>query len=189
MKKYILTLLLLYTPIFPTSFIYAPWRHAHKALRGVDTKKECLLPSPEGECFFCKEIKANDNDKYLMLYRSSDIVVQLNPKPYARGSILIYPVEHVMYPQELSPLIWGDMFFMVNQVMQLVGDYFKTDSFSMGMNIGPEATGSNPGHLHLHLVPRMNQPEGFLETCCDTRLIQDDLVKLFKELKKILTGD
>jgi ATP adenylyltransferase len=160
----------------PISYVYAPWRD-----QGASLIQE--------QCCFCKEIKATKDDHYLILSRTQDIIVQINPKPYTPGSLLIYPIKHVMYPEDLEPIVWADMFFIAKQAMDLLTRYLGVKSFSIGMNIGLEAHGSIPGHLHLHIVPRYKKERpGFLEAACNTRLVKNDLNKMYKEMKKLIRG-
>lgn len=161
-----ITLLLFGNTYSTPTYISAPWRETR------------------GACCFCKEIEERHDRKNLIIYRKNNMIVQLNPHPYARGSLLIYPIRHVISLTQLTTREYQDLFVIIKEAMQDLQEILSINSFSIGANIGPDATGSKPGHFHFHVVPRYpHEANGFLETCCDTRLIQHDLVKLFTELK------
>lgn len=185
----------LYSPLFApcvkagsvfSSYIHAPWRETNTSLKvNCPLGEKCSLKGylPVDACYFCKELKANQDEKYFILSRPAGFIVQLNPKPYTRGSILIYPTKHIKNISDLSLMEYCDMFLLAQQTMTLLQKKLSVESFSIGMNLGPNATGSNPEHLHLHVIPRYpKEANGFLETCCNTKLIQYDLQKLYKEL-------
>ena len=65
--------------------LWAPWRI--KYIQGL---------SEPGDCFIC-EINKNpqDDDKNLVLWRSSCCIVMLNRFPYNNGHLLIAPARHI----------------------------------------------------------------------------------------------
>jgi len=165
--------------VYTTDYLYAPSRNLKiTPNRGRHTDS----------CPFCNELAANNNEKYLILSRKDGIVIQLNPKPYAIGSLLIYPETHTSDPNQLSLITWCDLFLTARQTMELLEEFFLDDnlSFSIGMNIGPNANGSIKSHLHLHVIPRLKNNDGFLEACCGTKLVQYSLYDVYKELKEIM---
>jgi ATP adenylyltransferase len=157
--------------------IHAPWRDSYS-----NNIKPCTDSQEKKPCPFCKEIQANSDEQFFILRRFKYNVVSLNIFPYAKGHILIIPLEHVAHLNQLSSEARAEIIELANLSLVIVQKVYKFPGANIGFNIGAIAGSTIPDHLHLHVVPRLETPS-FMPVIANTSVATFDLRKVYKELK------
>ena len=154
--------------------LWAPWRI--KYIQGL---------SEPGDCFIC-EINKNpqDDDKNLVLWRSSCCIVMLNRFPYNNGHLLIAPARHISDLDQANDDELLEMTKLVRESQKALSAAIKPHGFNVGMNFGRCAGAGLPEHLHIHIVPRWDGDTNFMSICSDTDVISQSLTELFEQLKR-----
>ena len=166
--------------------LYAPWRNGY-VTQATDDKKTreqnggSLTPD---DCIFCKQVAANDDEKYFILKRYKHCFVMMNLYPYNAGHLMVLPYEHKGWLDELSAEGRGEIMEAINSALIISKDVLYNEGFNVGINLGSAGGGGIPGHLHVHTVPRWRGDTAFLEVLGETALISNDLNKVFSDLKK-----
>ena len=158
--------------------LYAPWRHDYVT---ESTHKE--KTSDAQECVFCKQLSAQDDDKYYVLKRFKHCFVMMNFYPYNVGHLMILPYEHKGMLSDLTPVVRADMMEALNASQLVIGDIMNCEGFNIGINLGIAGGGGIPSHVHIHILPRWRGDTNFLETIGQIKLISADFVKTFQDLK------
>jgi len=155
--------------------LWAPWRIGY--VQGL---------SESSDCFIC-ENSANpqDDDKNLVLWRSSCCLVILNRFPYNNGHLLIAPARHIPDLEQATDEELLEMTRLVRESQRALSLAIKPHGFNVGMNFGRCAGAGLPEHLHVHLVPRWDGDTNFISVCSDTKVISQSLNELFEQLKQV----
>jgi len=104
------------------------------------------------DCPFC-------NEKILKRQAIPDLEnnhwhILVNYYPYLDGNIMIVSKRHLLNISSLTAEEWGSLQNMIKQTQKLLTKIFKTESFNIGINIGPYS-GATVKHLHWQIIPRM----------------------------------
>ena len=155
--------------------LWAPWRVEY--IQGL---------SESSSCFIC-EIGANpqDDDKNLVLWRSSHCIAILNRFPYNNGHLLIAPLRHIPDLDQATDEELLELFKLVRESQKALSLTIKPHGFNIGMNFGRCAGAGLPNHLHIHLVPRWDGDTNFMNVCSDTGVVSQSLTELLEQLKLI----
>jgi len=155
--------------------LWAPWRVEY--IQGL---------SESSNCFIC-EIGANsqDDDKNLVLWRSSHCIAILNRFPYNNGHLLIAPLRHIPDLDQATDEELLELFKLVRESQKALSLTIKPHGFNIGMNFGRCAGAGLPNHLHIHLVPRWDGDTNFMNVCSDTGVVSQSLTELLEQLKLI----
>ena len=66
---------------------------------------------------------------------------------------MIIPVRHVEKTDDLNGEEWLEFGKVLSKTQEVLKKAFKTDSFNIGLNVGPES-GASIAHLHWQVIPR-----------------------------------
>ena len=155
--------------------LWAPWRI--KYIQGLNQT---------GECFFCADVKnQEDDDKNLVLWRTTHCIVVLNRFPYNNGHLLLAPIRHISGLEEATDAEMLELMKLVAESRKALSLAIKPHGFNIGLNLGRCAGAGLPEHLHLHLVPRWDGDTNFMSVCSDTKVISQSLTELLEQLKQI----
>ena len=155
--------------------LWAPWRIQY--IQGL---------SESSECFICHNLEnPQDDEKNLVLWRSSHCIVILNRFPYNNGHLLIAPKRHIgeLDLAEDDELL--ELTKLVREAKKVVSLAIKPHGFNVGMNFGRCAGAGLPEHLHIHVVPRWDGDTNFINVCSDTNVISQSLTEFFEQLKRM----
>ena len=155
--------------------LWAPWRI--KYIQGL---------SENSGCFIC-EARENpqDDDKNLVLWRSSQCIVVLNRFPYNNGHLLIAPARHIPDLDAASDEELLEMVKLIRESQKALSLAIKPHGFNVGMNFGRCGGAGLPEHFHIHIVPRWDGDTNFMSVCSDTDIISQSLTELLELLKQI----
>lgn len=107
-------------------------------------------------CPFC-QILSGSTDKTTLFENQTGFVVR-DGFPITKGHTLIIPKRHVASFFEISQQERQDLFELLDQAKIQLDQEYKPVSYNIGINDG-EAAGQTIPHLHIHLIPRYNEPD------------------------------
>ena len=155
--------------------LWAPWRIEY--IHGL---------TETGECFVCHNVEnPADDDKNLVLWRSSKCIVILNRFPYNNGHLLIAPLRHIPDFDSANDEEMLEMTRLIRESQKALSLAIQPHGFNVGMNFGRCAGAGLPGHLHIHVVPRWDGDTNFMNVCSDTDVISQSLTQLLAELRRV----
>ncbi len=102
------------------------------------------------KCFFC-DIQKQKDDKRII--ENEDFFSRFDDFPVSKGHVEIIPKSHVGSIFELSSQQIQNLFSLLDETKNLLGEKFNPDGFNIGINEG-ESAGQSIFHLHVHLIPR-----------------------------------
>jgi ATP adenylyltransferase len=134
-------------------------------------------------CIFCSALAQPDNEENLIIKRGTLAFVILNLYPYTSGHIMVAPVAHQPSLEFLDPDSRAEMMELVSQSMVVLKESYRPQAFNLGANIGEAAGAGEPGHVHLHIVPRWTGDTNFMSTLGGTRVLPEALEDTYKRIK------
>ena len=152
--------------------IWSPWRMKYIEGHGKE----------EG-CIFCNALAKADNDENLIIKRGELAFVILNLYPYTSGHIMVAPMAHQPSLEFLDPASRAEMMELVSQSIEVLKGVYKPHAFNIGANIGEAAGAGEPGHVHLHIVPRWTGDTNFMATLGETRVLPEALEETYRRIR------
>lgn len=152
--------------------IWSPWR-----MKYIESHEE-----QEG-CIFCNALAQPDNEENLIIKRGTLAFVILNLYPYTSGHIMVAPMVHQPSLEFLDPGARAEMMELVSESILVLKEVYRPQAFNVGANIGEAAGAGEPGHVHLHIVPRWNGDTNFMSTLGETRVLPEALENTYKRIK------
>ncbi len=156
-----------------TKRLWAPWRIQY--IKSFKKEKGCL---------FCRVFKSKNTAKNLVIFRLKTSLAMLNLYPYNNGHLLIVPARHVPSLEMLEVDEISDLMRCLNKAKLLLDKTIKPQGYNIGCNINRIAGAGFDQHLHIHIVPRWAGDANFMTPLCNTRVISQSLIELYKELTK-----
>lgn len=128
-------------------------------------------------CPFCSK---NNLRKYKSRSLSSkNWNVLANPYPYLDGNLIVSSKNHLLDLDSLTTEEWSELQYQFITIKSTLAQMFKTKSFNIGLNIGPEAGGTIE-HLHFQIIPRSTKNASAISLVADLQNINvspEDLLK------------
>lgn len=156
-------------------------------MRILDKKRSTYkkVYTNDDSCVFCRKDEYECEGLTGKYWR-----VIANKFPYMDGNVMIVPKRHVGRVEKVTKKEWEEFGQVLAKAQKVLGDIFKTDSFNVGLNIGPES-GASIEHLHWQVVPRKFKNITVMNTFADLYLVAvsaDETKRLIDEatLKKTL---
>jgi ATP adenylyltransferase len=134
-------------------------------------------------CIFCKALERTDNEDNLILKRGELAFVILNLYPYTSGHIMVAPVAHQPSLEDLDPESRAEMMELVSQSILVLKKIYRPQAFNVGANIGEAAGAGEPGHVHLHIVPRWTGDTNFMSALGETRVLPEALEETYRRIR------
>ncbi|MHB2154027.1 HIT family protein [Calditrichota bacterium GD2] len=153
--------------------LWAPWRMKY-ILNEIDKNTGCI---------FCQFPKANEDEKYLIPYRSKECFVILNKFPYNNGHVMVVPYQHTGDYLELSEEVLLDMQRTIQKTIQVLYAVMHPHALNIGMNLGRIAGAGIDDHLHYHIVPRWDGDTNFMPVIADTKVVSESLEDTFQKMR------
>ena len=107
----------------------------------------------DDNCIFCK--LANGQILTNSIYEDDDFKVILDAAPAAKGHAIILPKTHAANLFELPEGYGEKIFAIAKKCGKAIKETYNYDGLNVLQNNG-EAAGQTVFHLHVHLIPRMN---------------------------------
>ncbi|MCL6622584.1 MAG: HIT domain-containing protein [Syntrophobacterales bacterium] len=150
--------------------LWAPWRIEY--ILGQD--------KPPG-CIFCPWPEENLAER-LVLFSGRLTRVMMNKFPYNNGHLLISPLRHVPYLEDLTPEELLDLQFKLRHAMRILRETMRPDGFNIGLNVGTVAGAGVESHLHWHLVPRWLGDTNYIPVFAEVRVIPEHFRQTYERL-------
>ncbi len=141
---------------------------AHNKLDYVQGKR------PDVDCILCAVRDKHPEVDQLEVYRNTHFLVSLNLYPYNPGHLMIVPLRHIETPTALTDEEALALHHLQNRTLKVIEQLYPAQGFNVGYNLGRAGGGSIP-HLHLHLVPRFYNEQGFMTTIGQTHILVESL--------------
>lgn len=107
----------------------------------------------------------------------------VNLYPYTSGHIMVAPMVHQPSLEYLDSDTRAEMMELVSQCILVLKKIYNPQGFNVGANIGEVAGAGEPGHVHLHIVPRWTGDTSFLSTLGETRVLPEALGETYRRIK------
>jgi ATP adenylyltransferase len=152
-------------------YLWTPWRYAY-----VSTAEKAV------GCIFCAAVKANDDEKTLIVHRGQYCFVILNAYPYTPGHVMVVPYAHLDQLRNLPPEAANEMMSLSQRLESVLRDVYHPDGINLGMNIGKAAGAGIAGHIHMHILPRWVADANFMTVVGETRILPESLDQTWTRL-------
>lgn len=150
---------------------------AHNKLDYVQGKR------PDVPCILCAVRDHHPEVDQLEVYRTSDFLVSLNLYPYNPGHLMIVPLRHIESPTALTDAEALALHHLQSQCLQVIGSLYPAQGFNVGYNLG-SAGGGSIAHLHLHVVPRFRNEQGFMTTIGQTHILVESPAEMVAKFQR-----
>ncbi|MEM6751080.1 MAG: HIT domain-containing protein, partial [Planctomycetota bacterium] len=112
--------------------------------------------------------------------------LMLNRYPYANGHLLAVPHAHVPSLSSLTPEARTGLMELAALAERLLTRAMHAQGVNLGMNLGRCAGAAEPGHIHLHAVPRWSGDVNFMQATGGLRVIPQALEDSYQRLREAL---
>jgi len=152
--------------------IWSPWR-----MKYIENHQK------QENCIFCNAQEHADNEENLIIKRGTLAFVILNLYPYTSGHIMVAPMAHEPSLEFLVPDSRAEMMELVSESIVVLKKVYHPLAFNVGANIGEAAGAGEPGHVHLHIVPRWTGDTNFMTTLGETRVLPETLGETYRRIR------
>jgi ATP adenylyltransferase len=151
--------------------LWAPWRMDY-----IKGKK------PSG-CILCDKPKEKKDPANLILKRGKHGFVMMNLYPYNNGHLMVCPYQHADTLESVSDDMLKNLMQLTKKSLAALRSAFHPEGFNVGLNLGKAAGAGIEDHLHFHIIPRWVGDTNFMTAVSEIRVIPEDLVETYKQLK------
>lgn len=158
--------------------LWSPWRSHF-----IETHDERPADySPFAEAWERSDL---DSENHL-LHRGGGAFIILNKYPYNPGHLLVVPVRRVGDLLQLTDEERYEMSDLVSLGLEVLKRAMNPHGFNVGMNLGRTAGAAIESHVHTHIVPRWNGDTNFMPVLDETRVMSENMEKVFGKLREAL---
>ncbi|MDD3487248.1 MAG: HIT domain-containing protein [Candidatus Moranbacteria bacterium] len=136
-------------------------------MRILDKKRATYkkVYTDDDSCVFCRKDEHECDGLSGRYWR-----VMANKFPYMDGNVMIVSKRHVGKVEEITKKEWEEFGKILSNTQKVLGEIFKTNSFNVGLNVGPES-GASIEHLHWQVIPRKFKNITVMNTFADLYLV------------------
>ncbi|HJZ24312.1 MAG TPA: HIT domain-containing protein [Candidatus Babeliales bacterium] len=158
--------------------LYAPWRNKYVK---KNTKEH--IAGQHSECVFCDQFTQTNDEKHYILKRLKSVAIILNLYPYNAGHLMVIPYDHKANLYDLNIQTQHELIEVVSKSSQILMETLKCQGINIGLNLGRAAGAGQPGHLHMHVLPRWEGDTNWLPVLAHTKQISIDIEQIYQDLK------
>jgi ATP adenylyltransferase len=152
--------------------LYSGWRLATTPGTSPDGRPyDFLGPEPGKTLFESIEQSTLGDDRTYVLARHRSAFAVLNVYPYTSGHVMVLPRRAATSILDLDEDQHRDLWDLVRVASRAVRDAFQPDGMNIGINEGLAGGGSQPDHLHVHVVPRWSADTNFMTALAEVRIL------------------
>ena len=85
---------------------------------------------------------------------------------------------------DLDEATYDELWRSVRMASAAIRTAFRPEGLNVGINEGSAGGGSEPDHLHVHVVPRWNADTNFMTAVAETRILPVSLYYTWKQLRE-----
>jgi ATP adenylyltransferase len=164
--------------------LYSGWRLAAAPGTSPDGRPyEFLGPEPGKTLFESIDQSPLGDDRTYVLARRGSAFAVLNVYPYTSGHVMVLPRRAVPGILDLDHEQYRDLWDLVRVATRAVRDAFDPDGMNVGINEGAAGGGSQPDHLHVHVVPRWSSDTNFMTALAEVRILPMTLSDTWQRLR------
>ncbi|MGB2791232.1 MAG: DUF4931 domain-containing protein [Candidatus Moraniibacteriota bacterium] len=119
-----------------------------------------------GACVFCKK----DETLEIHSLKNKYWRIIANRFPYMDGNVMLIPNRHIETLEEITATEWRHFSQLLLKTKRTLEKVFKTESFNIGMNLGPES-GASIAHIHWQIIPRTFKNITVMNTLADLHIV------------------
>jgi ATP adenylyltransferase len=166
--------------------IWAGWKLATFGSGvGADGRPHLDPPRPDGLSLFeALERSGLPDDRTYIVWRGERTFCIVNVFPYTSGHVMVLPRRKVATLDGLDAATFRDLWRTVLAASSAVKDAFRPEGLNVGLNEGTAGGGSEPDHLHVHVVPRWNADTNFMTSVAETRVLPMTLTDTWLRLRE-----
>lgn len=170
--------------------LYSGWRLAAEPGTSPDGQPYEFMGAEPGKTLFetIEQSPLGDERTYVLARHRSAFAL-LNVYPYTSGHVMVLPRRAVASILDLDGDGYRDLWDLVRIASRAVGDAFHPDGMNIGINEGRAGGGSQPDHLHVHVVPRWSADTNFMTTLAETRILPMTLADTWARLRAVWPVD
>ncbi|MBC7543795.1 MAG: HIT domain-containing protein [Candidatus Sericytochromatia bacterium] len=128
---------------------------------------------PSVPCILCAAIAGDPKVTGLMAATTERFAVLANLYPYNPGHMMIVPQRHIEDVVDFTEAEVLELHQVQVRTLGVLRELYTPTGINLGYNIGVTSGASIP-HLHLHLVPRHQSEQGFMDIIGGGRVIVED---------------
>ena len=164
--------------------LYSGWRLAAAPGTSPDGEPYDFLGPEPGKTLFesIEQSPLGDDRTYVLARRRSAFAV-LNVYPYTTGHVMVLPRRAVPGILDLDDEQHDDLWQLVRVATRAVRAAFHPDGLNIGINEGAAGGGSQPDHLHVHVVPRWSSDTNFMTALAEVRILPMTLSDTWARLR------
>ncbi len=170
--------------------LFAGWRLAVEPGTSADGQVyELLGPDPGKTLFETIEQSPLGDARTYVIARWRSAFAVLNVYPYTSGHVMVLPRRAAPSLLDLDDEQYQDLWALVRLTTQAVRKAFDPEGMNIGINEGRAGGGSQPDHLHVHVVPRWSADTNFMTTVADARVLPLALSDTWGQLRAAWPAD
>jgi ATP adenylyltransferase len=146
--------------------LWAGWRTRYVS--------DTAFAPPTDDCVFCGLVAAEAEDAQLLV-RDELVLAVLNIYPYTSGHLMVAPLRHVGFLEELTDDEAGAVMRTTRDASAAVRTAYDPEGMNVGMNLGKAGGAGVPGHVHVHVLPRWAGDTNFMTTVAEARVLPEPL--------------
>ncbi len=158
--------------------MWSPWRSQYIASFKKKPKKK------GAKSLFTKAVRANDDDKQLIVWRGQHCFVIMNRYPYNSGHVMVVPYRQTPNIQDLTIIELAEIMQTTQRAIKALDRVMGPHGYNFGTNIGRVSGAGVDDHIHFHIVPRWNGDTNFMPIIANTKVISEDMKQTLKKLRK-----
>ncbi len=166
--------------------LFSGWRLAHPRGMASDGQPHPYVQADEGKTLF-ETIEQSDlpDEETYVLQRGTHVFTVLNVYPYTSGHLMVIPKKAVPSIHDLEDAVHTELWETVRTASAAVKAAFFPHGLNIGVNEGLAGGGSQPDHLHVHIVPRWRADTNFMTTTAEVRILPQTLSQSYDRLRKV----
>jgi len=166
-------------------WVHSGWRLAQpKGIGGDGRPHVDPEPAPGQTLFEALESCGLPDEQTYILTRWERTFAILNVFPYTSGHVMVLPRKAARSFDDLDDETYTELWALVRQATQVVKAVVRPQGLNVGFNEGTAGGGSQPDHLHVHVVPRWDADTNFMTTIADARVLPVTLADTWAALRR-----
>lgn len=166
--------------------IWAGWRFTGGEGNAADGRPNVQVDE-DGELtlFEALEQSGEPDEKTYIVWRGERCFAILNVFPYTPGHVMVLPKKAAPSMEDLDEDTFVELWRGVRSATVAVKAAFGPHGVNVGINDGEAGGGSQPDHLHVHIVPRWRSDTNFITTTANARVLPVALVDTWERLRAV----